>query len=390
MKTIKLKSKCVRRVDSGHQWIFSNEITDDLKYFSAGETVAICDSHGRFLGKGYINPKSLITIRLLTKNEREEIDQVFFTRKIDEARKYRERVLEDTNACRIIYSEGDYLPGLIADKYNDVITLQVLTAGIEKNLELIIEGFKNVYRPKAIILRNESRYRELEGLELYKKVVFGGLSDAVIIEENGVKFEVDVLEGQKTGFFFDQRDNRLILREFAKGKRVLDCYSYVGGFALNAALSEAKEVIGIDSSEYAVKLAKRNADHNNLKNVRFVEADAREELVNLAQKNEKFDMVILDPPSLVKNRKGIFQAIRLYKELNSNAMKILKPNGILVTASCSQLLSWSDFQEMIGDASKTAERRVRIIKKGFQAPDHPIIPQMPETEYLKCLFLEVG
>jgi 23S rRNA (cytosine1962-C5)-methyltransferase len=390
LKSVKIKRNKEIRFLSGHPWVFSNEIESNLKNYEPGQVVDLLDSTGRFLARGYINPKSLISFRLLSLVEAEEIDYEFFLNKITAARHYRDQFLPASRSMRIVYSESDYLPGLIVDKYEDVIVAQILTFGMEMQKENIIKALSELFKPKAIVLRNDSKYRDLEGLKCYKEIVGGGdLTGNVAIEEAGIKYEIDVMEGQKTGFFFDQRDNRLFLRSLSKGARVLDCYSYVGGFALNAAFAEAKEVTGIDSSELAVKSAKRNCEINALSHVRFEKGDVEKRLAQLVADDEKFDIVILDPPSLVKNRQNLVPALKLYRDINAKGMKLLNKGGILVTASCSQHVSTTDYDEVIARAAQKSGRNARIFKRGHQAVDHPVLPTMPETEYLKCLFVEI-
>jgi 23S rRNA (cytosine1962-C5)-methyltransferase len=389
LKSIKIKRNKEKRFLSGHPWVFSNEIESNLKNYEPGQVLDLADSSGRFLARGYINPKSLISFRLLSWVEGEEIDYEFFLNKITAAKHYRDQFLPKSSSMRIVYSESDYLPGLIIDKYEDVIVAQILTFGMEMQKENIVKALSEIFHPKAIVLRNDSKYRELEGLKCYKEVVGGELTGNVAIEEAGIKYEIDVMEGQKTGFFFDQRDNRMFLRSLSKGARVLDCYSYVGGFALNAAFAEAKEVTGIDSSELAVKSAKRNCEINGLTHARFEKGDVEKRLDQFVANEEKFDIVILDPPSLVKNRQNLVPALKLYRDINAKGMKLLNEGGILVSASCSQHVSNTDFDDVIARAAQKSGKNARIFKRGHQAVDHPVLPGMPETEYLKCLFVEI-
>jgi len=387
MLTIKLKKKEERRVLRGHPWIFSNEIQDLPAEAAPGEPVEVRSHDGGFIGRGYINPRSLIAVRLLTR-KREEVDGQFFVRKIAAARDLRLH-LGFGESYRAVFSEGDGLPGLIVDKYADTLVVQSLTAGIDRMFDIIIEALRTVYAPKSIVYRNDTASRELEGLEQEKQMLFGDPSGIVEFEESGIRYRTDVLEGQKTGFFFDQRENRLAIKELVEGRRTLDCFCYVGAWALTAAKFGAVQVIGIDSSEKAITFARENAVLNRYNNVEFVMADVFEQLREYEKQKERFGCVILDPPAFVKSRAKVREALKGYKEINLRGMRLLEPGGILVTCSCSHHIDEALFREMLIDASVSAGKQVRLLEIRSQARDHPMLLAAKETQYLKCAILQV-
>jgi len=386
MKTIKLKQKEERRILRGHPWVFSNELVFSARDFIAGEIVDVQDSGGRFIGRGYINPHSLIAVRLLTRKQ-EEIDQAFFTRRISAAHALR-TLLGYGDSFRAVFSEGDGLPGLIVDKYADTLVVQSLTAGMDALQNDIIAALKEEYAPTAIVQRNDTSSRGLEGLSQETSVVHGAIDGLVTIEESGITYQVDVLEGQKTGFFFDQRENRLALREYVKNRRVLDCFCYVGAWSLSAARFGASEVIGLDSSEKAVTQAAKNAALNGLA-AEFKKADVFDELRAREKQHERFGCIILDPPAFVKSRAKVREALKGYKEINLRAMKLLEPGGFLVTCSCSHHIDEDLFREMLIDAAHSAGRQARLLEMRSQARDHPVLIAARETQYLKCAILVV-
>ncbi|HLE41015.1 MAG TPA: class I SAM-dependent rRNA methyltransferase [Nitrospirota bacterium] len=386
MKTIRLKKKEERRVLRGHPWVFSNELREIPAGVAPGEIVDVLDFSGRFVGRGAINPHTLIAVRILTR-KREEIDDAFLLQRITTARDLRTR-LGFGDSFRAVYSEGDGLPGLIVDKYSDILVVQTLTAGMERLLDTIITVLREVYSPRALVLKNDAASREIEGLERHTRVAFGPGPGPVLMEESGLQYKVDVLEGQKTGFFFDQRENRQALKELVKGRRTLDCFCYAGAWALNAARFGASEVIGIDSSEKAVNLAGENATLNNL-SVRLVVGDVFEELRAFEKKGERFGCIVLDPPAFVKSRAKTREGIKGYKEINLRAMKMLEPGGLLVSCSCSHHVDVELFKEMLIDAAYSAGRGVRLLEMRSQARDHPIVLAARETQYLKCAVLIV-
>jgi 23S rRNA (cytosine1962-C5)-methyltransferase len=384
MKTLKLKPKEDRRILRGHPWVFSNEIDPAPATFDPGEIVDVLDHAGRFIGRGYINPRSLIAVRLLTRT-REEIDESFFLKKIATARALR-TMLGLGESHRVVFSEGDGLPGLIVDKYADTLVIQSLTAGIDRLMSNIVAALQVEYAPKVIVLRNDTTSREIEGMLQEKRVLQGTVSGPVVIEESGIQYLVDVLDGQKTGFFFDQRENRLALKDVVKGRRTLDCFCYVGAWSLSAVRFGSSEVIGLDSSEKAITLARENARLNGLE-AQFKQADVFDELRSLEKNRERFGCIILDPPAFVKSRAKVREALRGYKEINLRAMKLLESGGFLVTCSCSHHIDQDLFREMLIDAAYSAGRQARILEMRTQARDHPILLAAKETQYLKCAIL---
>ena len=370
----------------GHPWVFSNELREIPAGVAPGEIVDVLDFSGRFVGRGAINPHTLIAVRILTR-KREEIDDAFLLQRITTARDLRTR-LGFGDSFRAVYSEGDGLPGLIVDKYSDILVVQTLTAGMERLLDTIITVLREVYSPRALVLKNDAASREIEGLERHTRVAFGPGPGPVLMEESGLQYKVDVLEGQKTGFFFDQRENRQALKELVKGRRTLDCFCYAGAWALNAARFGASEVIGIDSSEKAVIMARENAALNDL-TARFVVGDVFDELRAFEKKGERFGCIVLDPPAFVKSRAKTREGIKGYKEINLRAMKMLEPGGLLVSCSCSHHVDVELFKEMLIDAAYSAGRGVRLLEMRSQARDHPIVLAARETQYLKCAVLIV-
>jgi len=386
MKTVRLKQKEERRILRGHPWVFSNELARSPAEFAPGELVDVQDSAGRFIGRGYINPRSLIAVRLLTRTQ-EELDGDFFKRRISVARSLR-TMLGFGDSYRAVFSEGDGLPGLIVDKYADTLVVQSSTAGIDAKLNEILQALLDEYAPTAIVLRNDTASREIEGLGRETRVVHGTVSGPVEFEEAGMKYRVDVLEGQKTGFFFDQRENRQALKDYARNRRTLDCFCYVGAWALSAARFGATEVIGLDSSEKAISLARSNAAANGLP-AQFKEADVFDELRSMEKQRERFGCIVLDPPAFVKNRAKVREGLKGYKEINLRAMKLLEPGGALVTCSCSHHIDQELFREMLIDAAFSAGRQARLLEMRSQARDHPALLAARETQYLKCAVLLV-
>jgi len=386
MKTIKLRKKEDRRILRGHPWVFSNELERLPQDCAPGEIIDLLDSSGRFIGRGYINPHSLIAVRLLTRTQ-EEIDLAFFRRKIAAARALR-ATFGFGDSFRAIFSEGDGLPGLIVDKYADTLVIQSSTAGIDRQLDLIITALTEEYASKAVVLRNDTSSREMEGLTQEKRVVFGTVDGPLVIEESGIRYTVDVLEGQKTGFFFDQRENRLALKDHVKGRRTLDCFCYVGAWALSAARFGASEVIGLDASEKAIALATKNAELNGLA-AQFRKADVFDELRAFEKQRERFGCIVLDPPAFVKNRAKVREGIKGYKEINLRAMKLLEPGGALITCSCSHHIDQELFREMLIDAAFSAGKQARILEMRSQARDHPALLAARETQYLKAAYLVI-
>jgi len=386
MKTIKLKQKEDRRILRGHPWVFSNELERISPAFKPGDLVDVQDFSGRFVGRGYINPHSLIAVRILTRKQ-EEIDVAFFKDKIRTAHELR-KGFGYGECYRAVFSEGDGLPGLIVDKYVDTLVVQSSTAGIDRFLDEVIAALKEEYSPSAIVLRNDISSRELEGLPREKRVIVGSLEGPVAIEESGIAYRVDVLDGQKTGFFFDQRENRLALKDYARGRRTLDCFCYLGAWSLAAAKFGASEVIGLDSSAKAIAQATENAVLNGF-SVKFKTTDVFAELNLLEKHREEFGCIVLDPPAFVKSRSKVREALKGYKDINLRAMRLLEPGGSLVTCSCSHHIDQELFREMLIDAAYSAGRQARLLEMRSQARDHPMLLAAKETQYLKCAILKI-
>lgn len=376
------------RLNAGHLWVFSNELKDSPKAFTPGSIVELRDKKGEYLGKGYINPHSLIAVRVLTRVE-EEIDKEFFRRKIENALAYRRRFVKG-ECYRAVYSEGDGLPGLIIDRYGDCVSAQITTLGMEEWTEVIIELIEEIFNPSVIVLRNDSSVRSLEGLPLEKRIVKGSLETLPVIKENGVSIEVDPMSGQKTGMFLDQRENRALFSSLAiEGETALDLFSYTGSWAL-ALASKGVSVIGVDSSDGAVTQATRNAGINSLTDMcKFIKADVFEFTKAELSRGAKYSIVVLDPPAFVKSKQKMKEGLRAYRELNGLCMKLLKRGGLLATSSCSYHVDKTAFADMLRDAARDAGRTVRVIETRSQGKDHPVALSVPETEYLKCVIAEI-
>jgi 23S rRNA (cytosine1962-C5)-methyltransferase len=383
-KQILLRKNEEHRIIAGHQWVFSNEIASIRGNPGAGDIVELLRFDGKFLGLGFFHPHSLIAFRFLT-TEQEDISTNFFERRIQQALVLRQKIYPGAETFRLVHGEGDFLPGLVIDKYNEFISMQILSAGMEKQVTQICDVLESMFHPKAIVARNDIAIRALEELPIEKNVLRGNPS-ITIIDDDGVKFEVDILNGQKTGFFLDQRENRKAIHRYAIGNSVLDCFCNEGGFALHAAAAQALSVHGIDISESAVSKAQVNARLNNV-NVDFTIGDVLDSLKKLEEDRKRFDMIILDPPSFTKSKKNIPAALRGYKEINAAAMKLLSPGGYLASASCSHHITEDGFLSAIEQAAVKAKRDIQLLELSGAAPDHPIIPAMPETKYLKsCIF----
>jgi 23S rRNA (cytosine1962-C5)-methyltransferase len=381
--------KRTKRLLAGHLWIFSNELYENPKKYIPGSLVEVYDMQDSFMGTGYINPNSLISIRLLSK-EKIDVDRKFMKARIISALEMRKRFFETHDALRLIFSEGDYLPGLIADRYGSCIVLQFLTFGMEAFKDLVVGLIDEILDPEVIILRNDSRGRTLEGLTLYKETVKGSLHPLPVIREKGVLFEVDPYEGQKTGFFLDQKENRNVFRGIVKGGKGLDLFCHTGAWSLSLA-SAGADVLGVDESERAFRQAERNAELNGLQGkARFV----RDEVFSFLRKElgsgeRRYDFIILDPPAFIKSASKLREAIRAYRELNEICMRLIRPGGLLATSSCSYHLGREMFLDMLRESGRLSGRSLRLLALRSQDNDHPILLSMPETEYLKCAFLLV-
>lgn len=376
------------RVDSGHPWLFRSDIERISGRPVPGDSVDVFANDGRFLGRGFYNPNSQIAIRMLTRWD-EKLSRPFFERRITQAWEYRKRVA-DTNSCRLIFAESDFLPGLIVDKFNDILVLQTLSFGMDKMKPTIVSILNEIIKPRGIYERNDVQIRELEGLPQQRGFLSEPFDTIVEMKENGVSFLVDVAEGQKTGYFLDQKENRAALAPLVRGQRVLDCFTHTGSFALHAAYYGASSVTGVDISEHALDFACRNAELNKLEKVSdFVEANVFDYLRAAVDKKDMFDVVILDPPAFTKSRQAIEGALRGYKEINLRALKIIQPGGFLVSCSCSHHVSNELFLKTIHEAAIDAHRQVRLVEYRSQSKDHPILIASAETQYIKCAILQI-
>ena len=378
-----------KKLLQGHPWVYGNEIERVEGETVDGELVTVVDFRGRYMGTGFFNSRSLITVRLLT-HRQEEITDSLIAARVKAACDYRRFVMrrEGTDSCRLIYGEADRLPGVIADRFGGVIVLQVLALGMEKYTQVIADALVECERPECLLLQNDDAIRRKEGMECFTKVLYGTLPEETIIHENGVKLAVDVMGGQKTGYFLDQKDNHLFVRQFCKDARVLDCFSYIGGFALNAAMAGAKEVTAVDISENAVELIRRNAELNGL-NVETVCANCFDYLRAQVKVKEKYDVIVLDPPAFTKAHANMANACRGYKEIALSAMRLLPAGGVLATHSCSYHMPEDVFVNTVLSAAQDLHRQVRVITLRRQDIDHPVLAGYPESHYLKSLWLQM-
>lgn len=382
--TIRLNPGGERRILKGHRWIFSNEIAGNLKGMSPG-WVKVQTSKGAALGTGYLNPQTLIAVRLVCRPGEEPTPE-FFRARLCEAAQRRQRLYPGAQAVRLVYGEADGLPGLILDRYGDVLVSQISTLGLSLMEPLLRELIIDIFSPQALVYRNDSKARLLEGLPLEKGVAYGSLPDPLLVRMHDILFQIDPLEGQKTGFFLDQRDNRAALHRWVKDRSVLDLYCYDGAWSLTAAAAGAAATVGVDQSAKAVARATHNAHLNNLTQCRFVEADT---IAFLKELDRTFDVIVLDPPAFAKSKSALPEAMKGYIDANRRALLALKPGGILVSCSCSYHLSTDDLKLAILRAAQASGRSLRLLESRGQALDHPALLAMPETSYLKCLILEV-
>src|SRR5258705_926107 len=379
MKTVKVNKRGADRVRHGHLWIYRSDLVSvDAE---GGSVVNVQDQHGNFIGQALYSDASQIALRFLTQTD-EEIDKDWWRRKV-RAAAARRQIPPDTNAYRVVYSEGDLLPSLIVDRYDDVLVLQTLSQGTDAAKAMLTEILVEEFAPRAVIERNDARVRSLEGLPLVAGTVYGNAPEELEIRQHGLRFIVAPSGGQKTGSLLDQRENRIAARNAAHG-RGLDCFTFNGAFALHLA-GVCEDVIGIDISEEATTAGRRNAELNNLGNVEFREANVFDALREMEVAGERFDTIVLDPPAFAKNRASLKSAMRGYKEINLRALKLLHPGGVLVTCTCSYHVSEELFLAIIADAAIDSRRCLQIVEKRIQATDHPVLVGMPETYYLKCV-----
>ncbi len=391
---VTLKKGEGRTLKAGGSWIYDNEIASIMGKFENGDMVIVHDFDGYGLGRGFINVNSKIRIRMMTRDQNQEIDEAFLRMRVQKAWNYRKQVV-DTKSCRLIFGEADFLPGLVVDKFADVLVVQSLALGIDRMKEQIIRLLREVLAADGILIRgvyerSDAKVRTQEGMERVKGFLGEPFDPKVEIEENGVRYLVDVQDGQKTGFFLDQKYNRLAIQRLCRNARVLDCFTHTGSFALNAGLAGAKEVLGVDASNLGVEQARINAGLNGLEDrVQFLCADVFELLPELESKKEIFDVVILDPPAFAKSRSSLKNAIKGYREINLRAMKLVRDGGYLATCSCSHFMTYELFTQTIGQAARSAHKRLRQVEYRTQAPDHPVLWGAEESYYLKFYIFQV-
>lgn len=379
-----ISSRGVERLRSGHFWVYRSDIREAQA--GPGAVVRVTDERGRFHGRAFYSDKSQIAVRLLTRED-VPIDRAFFTERLRAAAAYRDIVVEDTDAFRLVYGESDRLPSVVVDRYGDYLVIQTLSQAAERRKELLVEILAELFSPKGILERNDPKVRLLEGLEQRVSVVHGEIPDEIVAKENGISFVYDLAKGQKTGSFLDQRENHRAARRYASG-RVLDCFSYQGGFALTIA-ERCEHVEVVDMGPAAIQSGRRNAELNSIVNVSFREGNTFEILKEYDEADRRFQMVILDPPAFAKNRDSLEAAHRGYKEINLRALKLLEPGGFLLTCSCSYHISEALFLQILAEAANDARKSVVVAERRTQAQDHPILLTMPETHYLKCLIAKV-
>ena len=388
MTKVYLNKKINPRIALGHPWIYNNEVDRIAGPIEPGDIVEVYFFDGQLAGRGYINPNSQIIIRLLTR-KREEIDPAFFHKKIKEAWDYRQKLGYVEN-CRLVFGEADGIPALIIDKFNDYFVLQTLSLGIEKWKEAIVTAIQTIFKPKGIYERNDVPVRELEGLVQQKGFLSDPFPTEIIIQENGLQFYVDIENGQKTGYFLDQQDNRRAIKKLVQGAEVLGAFTYTGTFEIHAAHYGAKSVLGIDISESAVAQANKNATLNKLDHiVKFEAMNAFDVLKKWGKEGRKYDVVMLDPPAFTKSRNSIDKAVTGYKEINLRGMQMIRNGGFLVTSSCTNLVSPELFLDTVQMAAYDAKKRIRQVTYQTQSSDHPIIWGLENTHYLKFLIVEV-
>ena len=384
--TVYLKKNEEKRLIAGHSWVFANEVARIEGKDKNGSLATVCSFDGRFIGKGYINHASKILVRIFIRNE-ETDDGDFYYQRIKEAWEQRKK-LGYENCCRVVFGEADNLPALIVDKYADILVIQCLSLGIHQRKKQIVADMVRLFQPKGIFERSDVAVRAKEGLPLEKGVLYGEVPDEVIIEENGLKMSVDVKNGQKTGYFLDQKENRYSLRRYATNGKVLDCFCNSGGFSLNAALT-AKEVTSVDVSEFALANVRKNAELNGITNIKTEQADVFELLREKKKSGEKYDLVVLDPPAFCKSAGEVKDAYRGYKDINVLGIKLVEKGGYLATCSCSHYMTFPLFERMLSEAAKESGRRVRVLEMRTQAPDHPALLNEEETQYLKFFILQI-
>lgn len=392
--TVRIKKGEGRTIKAGGAWLYDNEIDQINGAYTNGDMVDVEDFDGYPLGQGFINTNSKITIRMMTRKKNTIVDSSFIEMRVRNAWEYRKATV-DTSSCRVIFGEADFLPGIVIDKFTDVLVVESLALGIERWKPVIIEKLKQVLSEDGIMVRgvyerSDAKVRLLEGLERYKGFIGEPFDTKVEIKENGVRYLVDVKDGQKTGFFLDQKYNRLAIQRLCKGKKVLDCFTHTGSFALNAGIAGASSVLGVDASEFGINQARENAELNNLSDtVSFVCADVFDLLPELEQKGELFDVVILDPPAFTKSRSSVKNAVKGYREINLRGMKLVKDGGYLATCSCSHFMDPDLFTKTLREAAGSVHKRLRQVEYRTQAADHPILWAADQSYYLKFYIFQI-
>jgi 23S rRNA (cytosine1962-C5)-methyltransferase len=391
---VTLKKGEGRSLKSGGLWVYDNEIDTIMGTFKNGDIVVVRDFDGYMMGRGFINQNSKIRIRMMTRSNEQLVDRDFLKKRVREAWEYRKKTV-DTSSCRVIFGEADFLPGIVIDKFSDVLVVESLALGIDRLKLDIVESLREVLSEDGIVIRgvyerSDAKVRLQEGMERFKGFIGDEFDTEVEIVENGVKYMVDVRDGQKTGFFLDQKYNRLAIQRLCKDAKVLDCFTHTGSFALNAGIAGAKSVLGVDASELAVEQAEKNAVLNGLEDVvKFQCADVFDLLPKLEEQGEKFDVVILDPPAFTKSRSSVKNATKGYREINMRGMKLVKDGGFLATCSCSHFMDYELFTQTIAQAAKSVHCRLRQVEYRTQSSDHPILWNADESYYLKFYIFQV-
>ena len=392
---VTLRKGAGRTLKQGGPWIYDNEIESIMGSFEDGDIVLVHDFDGYPLGRGFINRNSKLTVRMMTRNRDTEINEEFIRMRVQNAWEYRKKVMDDISSCRVIFGEADFLPGIVVDKFADVLVVESLALGIDRFKVMIVDILKELMEKDGIHIRgvyerSDAKVREQEGMERYKGFIGGPFDTKVEIVENGVRYYVDVKDGQKTGFFLDQKYNRRAVAKLCKGARVLDCFTHTGSFALNAGIAGAEHVTGVDASELGVAQARENAALNGLEDrVEFICEDVFDLLPRLEKQGEKYDVVILDPPAFTKSRSSIKKAVKGYREINLRGMKLVKDGGYLATCSCSHFMDYELFTKTIGQAAQNVHKRLRQVEFRTQAPDHPILWGAGDSYYLKFYIFQV-
>ena len=392
---VTLKKGAGRTLKQGGPWIYDNEVESIMGSFTDGDIVLVHDFDGYPMGRGFINRNSKLIVRMMTRDRDTEVDESFIRMRVKNAWEYRKRVMDDVSSCRVIFGEADFLPGLVVDKFADVLVVESLALGIDRFKGMIVDVLKELMEAdgihsRGVYERSDAKVREQEGMERYKGFIGEPFDTKVEIVENGVRYYVDVKDGQKTGFFLDQKYNRRAAAKLCRGARVLDCFTHTGSFALNAGMAGAEHVTGVDASELGVAQARENAALNGLEDrVEFICEDVFDLLPRLEKQGEKFDVVILDPPAFTKSRSSIKKAVKGYREINLRGMKLVKDGGYLATCSCSHFMDQELFAKTIGQAAQNVHKRLRQVEFRTQAPDHPILWGAGDSYYLKFYIFQV-